>query len=248
MSDVITYIGHATTLLEIAGKRFLTDPVLVNRLLHIRRVASAPDLARLEDLDAVLVSHAHMDHLHLPSLRLVATACPVVVPRGCGQLVRKAGIADVTEIEAGERIEIGGVEIAATPALHDGRRWPLGKRMPTLGFVVGGETTRVYFAGDTDLFEGMRELAGSIDVALVPVAGWGAHLPAGHLDPPRAAEALRLLQPRIAVPIHWGTLASGALRRLGDLQGAPQEFAVLAAERAPAVDVRVLQPGESLHM
>ena len=189
-----------------------------------------------------------MDHLHLPSIRLIADACPVVVPRGCGQLVRKAGIADVTEIDAGERIEIGGVEIAATPALHEGRRWPLGKRTADARVPRQRRTTRVYFAGDTDLFEGMRELAGSIDVALVPVAGWGAHLPAGHLDPPRAAEAVKLLEPRIAVPIHWGTLASGALRRLGDLQGAPQEFAVLAAELAPAVDVRVLQPGESLHM
>jgi L-ascorbate metabolism protein UlaG (beta-lactamase superfamily) len=248
VTDVITYIGHATTLLEIAGKRFLTDPMLANRLLHIRRVVSAPELDALQGLDGVLVSHAHMDHLHLPSLRLVAAACPVVVPRGCGQLLTRAGIADVTEIAAGESIDLDGVEITATPALHDARRWPLGKRTPTLGFVVGGTTTRVYFAGDTDLFDGMRELAGSIDVALLPVAGWGAHLPAGHLDPPRAVEALVLLEPRIAVPIHWGTLASGALRRLGDLQGAPQEFALLAAERVPEVDVRVLQPGESLRM
>jgi L-ascorbate metabolism protein UlaG (beta-lactamase superfamily) len=247
VTDVITYIGHSTTLLQVEGRRFLTDPILVNRLLHIRRVASAPDLDALQGLDGVLVSHAHMDHLHLPSLRLVATACPVVVPRGCGQLVTRGGVADVTEIGAGESIELGGVEITATPALHDARRWPLGKRTPALGFVVG-DKTRVYFAGDTDLFDGMRDLAGSIDAALLPVAGWGAHLPAGHLDPPRAADAVKLLQPRIAVPIHWGTLASGALRRLGDLQGAPQEFALLSAELAPAVDVRVLQPGESLHM
>ena len=247
MSDVITYIGHATTLLEIGGRRFLTDPMLADRLLHIRRVAASPDIAALQELDAVLVSHAHLDHLHIPSLRLVGETCPVIVPRGCGQIVRRGGIPDVTEIDAGERIEIGGVEIVATPALHDGRRWPLGGRTPTLGFVLNG-TTRVYFAGDTDLFEGMRDLAGSIDVALVPVAGWGAHLPAGHLDPPRAADAIRLLEPRIAIPIHWGTLASRALRQLGDLQGPPREFAELAADAGPAVDVHVLQPGESLSL
>ncbi len=247
MSDVITYIGHATTLLEIGGRRFLTDPMLADRLLHIRRVAPSPDVDALQGLDAVLVSHAHFDHLHLPSLRLVAGTCPVVVPRGCGQLVTRGGISDVTEIDAGERIEIGSVEIAATPALHDGRRWPLGRRTPTLGFVLDG-TTRVYFAGDTDLFEGMRDLAGSIDVALLPVAGWGAHLPAGHLDPPRAAEAVRLLEPRIAIPIHWGTLASRALRQLGNLQGPPREFAELAADAGPAVDVHVLQPAQSLRV
>jgi L-ascorbate metabolism protein UlaG (beta-lactamase superfamily) len=247
VSDVITYIGHATTLLEIGGRRFLTDPMLADRLLHIRRVAPSPDVDALQGLDAVLVSHAHFDHLHLPSLRLVAGTCPVVVPRGCGQLVTRGGISDVTEIDAGERIEIGSVEIAATPALHDGRRWPLGRRTPTLGFVLDG-TTRVYFAGDTDLFEGMRDLAGSIDVALLPVAGWGAHLPAGHLDPPRAAEAVRLLEPRIAIPIHWGTLASRALRQLGNLQGPPREFAELAADAGPAVDVHVLQPAQSLRV
>ncbi|MGH2839161.1 MAG: MBL fold metallo-hydrolase [Thermoleophilaceae bacterium] len=247
MSDVITYIGHATTLVEIGGRRFLTDPMLADRLLHIRRVAPSPDLAALQGLDAVLVSHAHLDHLHLPSLKLVAGTCPVVVPRGCGQLVRRGGMTDVTEIDAGERIEIGGVEIAATPALHEGRRWPLGRHTPTLGFVLDG-TTRVYFAGDTDLFEGMRDLAGSIDVALVPIAGWGAHLPAGHLDPPRAAEAIRLLEPRIAIPIHWGTLASRALRQLGDLGAAAREFAELAADAGPAVDVHVLQPGQSLRV
>ena len=109
-------------------------------------------------------------------------------------------------------------------------------------------TTRVYFAGDTDLFDEMRELAGAIDVALLPVAGWGAHLPAGHLDPPRAAQAVALLEPRIAVPIHWGTLASRALRQLGDLEGAPREFAELVADVAPAVEVRILQPGESTDM
>jgi L-ascorbate metabolism protein UlaG (beta-lactamase superfamily) len=94
----------------------------------------------------------------------------------------------------------------------------------------------------------MRELSGSLDVALLPVAGWGAHLPAGHLDAPRAAEAVKLLEPRIAVPIHWGTLASRALRQLGNLEGPPREFAELAADAGPPVDVRVLQPGQSLHM
>jgi L-ascorbate metabolism protein UlaG (beta-lactamase superfamily) len=242
--DSITYIGHSTTLLEIDGRRFLTDPMLADRLVHIRRVSDAPAAETLERLDAVLVSHAHHDHLHLPSLRRLAGRCPVVVPRGCAKLAERAGLGDVREVDVGERIEIGGVEIEATPAFHDGRRWPFARETPTLGFLVSG-TTRAYFAGDTDLFEEMRDLAGAIDVALLPVAGWGAHLPAGHLDPPRAARAAALLEPRIAIPIHWGTLASRALRQLGNLEAAPEEFARLVAEHSPGVEVRILQPGES---
>jgi L-ascorbate metabolism protein UlaG (beta-lactamase superfamily) len=247
VTDVITYIGHATLLLEVSGRRFLTDPMLAGRLMHIQRVADEPADDLLDRLDGVLVSHAHMDHLHVPSLRRVAGACPVVVPRGCGGMASRAGIADVREIDVGERVEIGGVGIEATAALHDGRRWPFGPALPTLGFIVDG-TTRVYFAGDTDLFEEMRDLAGRIDVALLPVAGWGAHLPAGHLDPPRAARAVALLEPRIAVPIHWGTLASRALRQLGDLEGPPNEFAELVHDLAPAVEVRILRPGDSTAM
>jgi L-ascorbate metabolism protein UlaG (beta-lactamase superfamily) len=162
-------------------------------------------------------------------------------------MLRRAGLTDVTEIDVGERIKVGDVEITATPALHDGRRWPLGRRLPVLGFLLDG-TARVYFAGDTDLFDGMREIAHQIDLALLPVAGWGAHLPPGHLTPERAARAVALLEPRLAVPIHWGTLASPALRHRGELDAAPQEFARRVDELAAAAEVRILQPGESLEM
>jgi len=101
----------------------------------------------------------------------------------------------------------------------------------------------VYFAGDTDLFDGMAEL-GPIDVALLPVSGWGPRLPAGHLDPRGAAEALRLLRPRIAVPIHWGTFRAPFGARPDDRPA--REFAQAAAELAPEVEVRVLAIGETL--
>ena len=108
-------------------------------------------------------------------------------------------------------------------------------------------SSRAYFAGDTDLFEGMAELAGGLDLALLPVWGWGPTLGPGHLDPERAARAAAILKPRIAIPIHWGTLFPIGLSRLGrrHLIAPPREFERRCAELAPQVEVRVLSPGEA---
>jgi L-ascorbate metabolism protein UlaG (beta-lactamase superfamily) len=114
-------------------------------------------------------------------------------------------------------------------------------RAHPVGFVVRGSRS-VYFAGDTDIFPGMDDLR-PIDVALLPVAGWGPTLPPGHLNPRSAAESLLLLRPELAVPIHWGTFRT-PLAPPPD-NAAPQEFLRAAAELAPDVEVRVLQIGES---
>ena len=119
-------------------------------------------------------------------------------------MLRRRGHSDVTEIDVGERLTIGSVTVDATFAAHDGGRGPLGARGSALGFVLAG-SRRLYFAGDTDLFDGMEELGEGLDLALVPIWGWGPSLGSGHLDPEGAARAVALLKPRIAVPIHWGT-------------------------------------------
>jgi L-ascorbate metabolism protein UlaG (beta-lactamase superfamily) len=231
-------VGHATVLLELGGRRLLTDPVLRSRVGHLLRRPPAPDPAALGALDAVLVSHAHHDHLDVASLRALDRRGPLVVPRGCAGLV--ADLDDVREVEVGDRIDVAGVSVEALPAEHDGRRHPLAARTPALGFLVD----RVYFAGDTDLFAGMGALAGRVDVALLPVWGWGARLPAGHLDPERAARAVALVEPSVAVPIHWGTLAAVGTQRGEDPSAPPRAFAAAVQRLAPAVEVRVLAPGE----
>ena len=139
-----------------------------------------------------------------------------------------------------------GIEVVATHAVHDGRRWPLTRvRAAPIGFVFRG-TSSVYFAGDTDLFDGMDDLEPGLDLALIPVWGWGPRLGPGHLDPERAACAAKLLRPRVAVPIHWGTFYPRG-RRPGDrLTAPPREFAKRVAELAPEVTVRVVEPGGSL--
>src|SRR5262249_41498104 len=154
----------------------------------------------------------------------------------------------VRELGVGETANVGALTVRAVQADHDGRRLPVGAPAPAIGFEIASAQHRVYFAGDTDLFDAMADLAGGLDVALPPVAGWGSRVGPGHLDPQRAAQAVAMLQPRVAIPIHWGTLGvTGA--RPGDAQQRARparEFAKLVAQVAPSVTVAVLEPGASL--
>lgn len=249
MTRRVTWLGHSTVLIELGGVRLLTDPVLRARLLHMRRVARSVDPALLSGLGAVLISHMHHDHFDVPSLRrLERAATQLVVPAGSGRRAARRGFAGVVEVSAGDATKLGAVSVLSVPAIHGGRRYPLGAKTEALGYVIEADGRRVYFAGDTDLFDGMAEL-GELDLALIPVWGWGPRLGPGHLDPERAAEALALLEPRLAVPIHWGTLFPRAHRdRTARLTAPPREFAAAAARIAPAVDIRILSPGDALDL
>ena len=236
-------------LIEHGGVRLLTDPVLRGRVAHLRRRSVAPVDRLLEPLDAVLVSHLHYDHLDLPSLRrLRGSSGPrLIVPRGAGAFLGRAGLREVEELAAGESTEVGGLRVGAVPAAHDGRRRPGGgPRAQPIGFVTRGER-RTYFAGDTDLFDGMAEL-GPLDVALLPVAGWGPRLGPGHMNAPAAARAAALIGPRVAIPIHWGTFHPRTTRPGRWFSEPPREFAARLAELAPDVEVRVLAPGASTEL
>jgi L-ascorbate metabolism protein UlaG (beta-lactamase superfamily) len=151
----------------------------------------------------------------------------------------------VTELAAGAQLERGGAIIDATPARHGGYRPPFGPRARAVGYLVRTAGERIYFAGDTDLFPGMAELA-PVDVALLPVWGWGPNLGSGHLDPARAALAVGLLRADVAVPIHWGTLWPFGFGRIrpGRLASPPVEFARRVAASQPDCTVLVTPPGE----
>jgi L-ascorbate metabolism protein UlaG (beta-lactamase superfamily) len=244
--DRIAFLGHSTVQIELDGQALLTDPLLRDRVAHLRRYAESPPQP---SPSAVLLSHAHQDHLDLPSLRTLGSETPLFVPPGAGAWLRRRGFSDVRELGEGEEDDLGAVTIAAVPAEHDGRRYPLGPRSASVGFLVRGSRT-VYFAGDTGVFDRMAELAGSLDVALLPVAGWGRSLGPGHMDPLDAARAARLLRPRVAIPIHWGTFRPiGRSERgltIGD--GPAREFAAHVGELEPASEVRVLAPGEETEL
>jgi len=148
---------------------------------------------------------------------------------------------------AGDEVRVGGATITVVPAVHDATRWPFGRvRGDAVGFVIQGDGA-TYFAGDTSLFPEMEDIAGRLDVALLPVGGWGPWLRGEHMDPRDAAHCLAMLDAGVAVPIHYGTFwprgVSWLRQRVFHEPG--REFEGHARALAQGVDVRVLPPGSS---
>lgn len=243
MPAKLVFVGHATVAVDLDGTRLLTDPFLRTRLGPLRRHGPPAPRAALEDLDAVLISHLHRDHADLPSLRRLGDV-PMLVPPGAGGFFERRGFRSVSELAPGHSTQIGAATVTAIQAVHDGDR--RGSRdAQAIGFLLSGRQ-RIYFAGDTDLFDGMSALQG-VDLVLLPIWGWGPNLGPGHMDPERAARAAALIEPKIVVPIHWGTLYPGFLHHLRPrpLSDPPLELARWMAELAPQTELRVLAAGES---
>jgi L-ascorbate metabolism protein UlaG (beta-lactamase superfamily) len=199
------------------------------------------------DIDLVLISHLHLDHLDRRSLTRVGLGVPVVVGTGGAGLIRRWGHQQVIELGVGERWRIGGLTVEATPAVHSGDRPPRGPRGTAVGYLLETPRARLYFAGDTDLFPEMADLGRpGIDTALLPIAGWGPRLGPGHMNPTRAVDAAGLLGARQVLPIHWGTLWPAGMHLVtGNRLTRPAEaFAAELAERQPAVRRLVALPGE----
>jgi L-ascorbate metabolism protein UlaG (beta-lactamase superfamily) len=243
-ADRIVFLGHSSVLIELQGVRLLTDPLLRGRVAHLRRRVPPVDRSAIAAPDAVLISHLHHDHLDLASLRLLGRDVPVLVPVGAGAWLRRRRFTAVRELGMDEVAAVGPLAVGAVPARHDGRRLG-GPRADTVGYVVRG-TRAIYFAGDTELFEDMSKLRHELDVALLPISGWGSTLGPGHMDPLQAARAVDLLRPRLAIPIHWGTLRPiGFAGRTAPWHLDPaRQFAEHVMRTAPEVEVRILRPGQ----
>ncbi len=246
MGPTISYLGHETLLIELDGVRLLTDPVLRWRVPLFTRHGPLPDLGVTRSLDAVLISHLHLDHVNPRSLRLLPRDVPLLVPPGARAILRPYRFRDVRELAPGDSLQVGGVTVTATPAHHTGKRYPWGHMAGAVGYMIRGSLT-IYFAGDTGLFDSLADLGEGLDVALLPIWGWGLRLPEDHMSPETAAQAVQILQPRLAIPIHWGTLLPLGLSRFYGhyLVDPPRDFVTHAKEYAPDVPIVVLHPGES---
>lgn len=224
-------------LIETSGVRLLTDPVLRDRVMHLKRQVPTPAHPGL--VDAVLISHLHRDHLDTASLRGLSTTA--LAPVGASKYLRDYA---VHEVRVGDVADVG-VPVEAVPAWHDGRRrpGPGSEELDTLGYLTDG----VWFAGDTDYDPAMEALRGRVDCALIPVWGWGPSLGPGHLDPAGAARVIDLVAPRVAVPIHWGTFLPLGLGRRHErlLTDPPLQF---ASAVTGGTRVEVVPPGGTVEL
>jgi L-ascorbate metabolism protein UlaG (beta-lactamase superfamily) len=205
----VTFVGHATLLLQWKGLNILTDPNFVPRVVVPKRlVEPGIPIEQLPPLDLIVISHAHLDHLVKPSLRKLGKEVPVVVPTGLAELITPLGFRRVYELNWWDVYEGDGFKVVHVPAKHWGRRTPRDRERGYGGFVIERHGHHVYFAGDTAYFQGFLEIgrAFPIDLALLPI---GAYRPLSfrqvHCNPEDALQAFEDMQARYMVPIHWGT-------------------------------------------
>lgn len=250
----MTWVGHSTVLVDVDGVRILTDPLLTRRLAHLRRRVPMPNVS---PVDVVLISHVHMDHLHLPSLRMMASGARLIVPEGSAPLVRKLRFRSIEEVRRGAVIRLrdpaqgrSAVDVGVVTANHLPARGPHSRvSAPPVGYVLRGAGRNVYFAGDTDLFDEMRAL-GPLDVALLPIWGWGPSLGELHLNPESAAVATSWLDPSTVIPIHWGTYSPLQVGRGRPawIDQPPDAFRDALAGLGIEDRLCLLQPGGSLQV
>ncbi len=208
----LTWWGHASATVDLGGTRVAVDPLLTDQLFHLRRYAPRPTPDAWA-ADLVLVSHLHLDHFHVPSLRGFPSGVPLVVPRG-GEVLLEGVASNVVPVVPGDVVDVGGARVTVLPATHDGRRHSYSRlEAPALGFRVEADGRSFWFPGDTELREDMRSVP-PVDLALVPVGGWGPTLASGHMHPEEAATAVGYVGAAVATPVHWGTFWPIGLARV----------------------------------
>ena len=234
----ITYVGHATVLVDMDGVRLLTDPVLRSRVLHLRRVGRGSRLgaarprrrARLARRTGI-TSTCRRSNGSGGSCRSSARAASA---GSCGG----GSSATSSRSTRASASRSAALSVTATFAEHDGARGPLGAQAPSLGYAIEG-SRRVYFAGDTDLFDGMADL-GAVDLALVPVAGWGSKVGPGHLDPERSGRGGRAAAAEGRDPHPLGHVLDA--QPAADARARRRVRRARGRERVPDVEVRIVEP------
>ncbi len=239
----LTWIGHSSFLAQFHESNLLIDPIFANWIFLMKRQKRAG--LRLEDLpsaDIVLLTHAHFDHFHKPTLRRLPSPRIAIVPWGVGDLARGLGFDRVLELEWWESYGRGDLRVTLTPARHWGARMLRDHHRGYGGYVIEYKGTRLYHAGDTAYFDGFREIGQrfSPDIALLPI---GAYRPESfrsvHMDPDEALRAFRELRARWLVPMHYGTFRLS----FEDIDEPPRRLSELARQTGLAHQIAMLEEG-----
>lgn len=258
----IAWLGHSTVLVELDGVRLLTDPLLSRHAVPLRRRGAPPERAQWEGVDAILLSHLHHDHAELASLRMLPHVPVLTAPENATWL-RRRGITSAVGLnddwfDVGARPGGGAspgagagstVRVRLTTAVHHHRPMPH-RPNAAHGHLIRGESTSVWAAGDTSLYDEMEELptlvGGGIDVVIVPVGGWGPRLSEGHMNASQAAIACARVSARWALPVHWGTLHPPLMGRVaaGWMDRPAEHFAASLERSAPGCELVQLRPGQ----
>jgi L-ascorbate metabolism protein UlaG (beta-lactamase superfamily) len=245
----VTFVGHASVMLTTCLARVLVDPFLGEFLLGVRRKEAASlAQASAADTSLILISHAHRDRLHLPTLRRLPRRAVVVLPPRCQSLVRRLHFGRVVELAPGQSLEHGDLEVTAVAARHDGRRGPLNRSWrPSSGYIVRCAGATVYYAGDTAYFSGFEEIGRRLhpDVALLPIAGYEPpDLREDHMSPLDAVQAFQDLGAKLLVPVAYGSFALG----YEPIEEPVTWLTQLCRERGFLDRLVVLRPGETCHV
>jgi L-ascorbate metabolism protein UlaG (beta-lactamase superfamily) len=239
MSITVTWLGHSTVLLEVDGARILADPVLRRTVGPLRRVGPYPSSSAWRALDAVLLSHLHHDHADLPSLRMLGPDHRVLTSASNASWLRRRGLGGVAATEGAWTEVRPDVAVSLVRADHRSRPMPH-RPNDSHGHLVRAGSGVVWVAGDTSLYDEMDQIpsavGGHVDLAVVPIGGWGPRLSNGHLDARDAARACALVRARYAVAVHWGTLHPPGLSRVprGWMERPGPAFVAALEELAPA--------------
>jgi L-ascorbate metabolism protein UlaG (beta-lactamase superfamily) len=249
----VTWFGHSSTLLEIDGQRVLLDPIWSERPSPVtwagpkRWFAPPIPLDKLPAIDAVLVSHDHYDHLDRATvMALQARGARFIVPLGIGGHLRGWGVPGdrIVELDWWQSTAVGTLQVTATPARHaSGRINPQADHTLWSGFALVGPQHRVWYSGDTGLFDEMNDIGarlGPFDLTLIESGQYDADWPDWHLGPEQAVLANQRVRGQLMMPVHWGLFA---LAHHGWTE--PVER-VLAAAACQHVSVLTPQPGQSV--
>ena len=249
----VTWFGHSSMLLEMDGQRLLTDPIWSDRASPFEWVGPRrwypPTIAldRLPTIDAVLISHDHYDHLDWATIVAMRSWKNVfIVPLGIGAHLQRWGIPPerIVELDWWQSTRVGTLAVTLVPARHaSGRLSAQSDQTLWGGFTLVGDQHRVYYSGDTGLFDGMTEIGrrfGPFDVAMIEAGQYNADWPDWHLGPEQSVLSAQRVRAKALIPVHWG------LFRLAHHGWTEPVERVLAAARCTDVPVITPRPGQSI--